>query len=121
MVSALGMSFAERTVYSGQMFFIGMATVFTVLALLWLAVEMFHRAVSGPGEKKESGAVLPAVEAAPLSEAVCAPADVPVAPPVAQNNDELIAVLTAAVAATLASEGESGTVKGFRVVSFRRL
>jgi hypothetical protein len=47
-----------------------------------------------------------------------APAPAPAAAP-AQNNDVLIAVITAAISAAMAEEG-SVPAGGFRVVSFRR-
>ena len=96
------MSFGEGALYGLQMLLIGMLIIFSVLALLWLSLE-----ISGSIFRKLSGKTAPAVERKP--EAVTAPA------PAAADDTELIAVLTAAIAAM-----ESAPASRFRVVSFKR-
>ena len=108
MLSAMG--FGERVGYSGMMLLIGMGTIFAVLAILWGALEIFHRIVEA-----RSKATASAAPAAPA-----APAKVQQTAPVAQDDGALIAVITAAVAATMADEN-GGEAPAFRVVSFRRL
>lgn len=92
----------EGVLYGLEMLLVGMLIIFAVLALLWGALEL-----SGVLFRKLSG-----MEKAPAAkEAEVAPA--PVA--AAADDTELIAVLTAAIAAM-----ESAPAARFRVVSFKR-
>ncbi len=99
----------ERLALAGQMTLIGMAMVFAVLAILMLVLMLFKQIFSKQKMPKESSAV---------TEVIAESAQVMTAAPAVTQNEELIAVITAAVAAYRAQEGES--VDGFRVVSFRR-
>ena len=92
----------EAVLYGLQMLLIGMLIVFAVLALLWLSLE-----ISGKIFRSLSGTAKKPVEKKP--EPVVAPA------PVMADDTELIAVLTAAIAAM-----ESAPAARFRVVSFKR-
>ena len=95
------MEFGEGALYGLQMLLVGMLIVFAVLALLWLSLE-----ISGAIFRKLSEKAKPVVE-----KKVEAPA-----PVVNTASDtELIAVLTAAIAAM-----ESAPAARFRVVSFKR-
>lgn len=102
---------ADAWGYAGQMTLLGLLMVFAVLATLWLVLTLFkvifaERAPKAD-KKKEVRAEVSAVPSA---------AD-------ADTNDEteLIAVITAAVAAYISEEkGEAVDTSGFRVVSFRR-
>ena len=95
-------SFSEGALYGLQMLLIGMLIVFSVLALLWLSLE-----ISGRIFKKLAEGAKPTVEKKPEPVAV---AEVKVT-----DDTELIAVLTAAIAAM-----ESAPAARFRVVSFKR-
>ncbi|MBO7310381.1 MAG: OadG family protein [Clostridia bacterium] len=101
---------------------LGMLMVFSVLAILWGVLTIFKLIFVGKSPKaqkpqkeaktekteKSAGATQNDAELmAVLSAAVAAH----------QSNDEIIAVLTAAVSAYRASEGETS---GFRVVAFKR-
>ena len=93
----LKLSFGEAALYGLQMLLIGMLIVFAVLTLLWFAIALFGRIVGAGStvtEKKPEPSVAPAA---------------------ATDDTELIAVLTAAIAAM-----ESAPATRFRVVSFRR-
>ena len=93
---------ADAALYGLKMLLVGMLIVFAVLALLWISLE-----ISGKIFRMLSGAPRKPVEKKP--EPV-------VAQPVATTDDtELIAVLTAAIAAM-----ESAPAARFRVVSFKR-
>ena len=98
-------SLGDKFVYGGQMLLIGMATVFTVLLALWLALTLFklffHDLPMGKKKAKEEKA-----EPAPVYQA-----------PTASNDEEIIAVIAAAIAM---AENECGGNKQFRVVSFKR-
>ena len=100
----------ERLALAGEMTLIGMAMVFAVLAILWGVLAIFKMIFAKPEPKKK---------------AEPAPAPAPVAEPepvvaVADSDDELVAVITAAVAAYIADQEPGAYAGGFRVVSFRR-
>ena len=101
----LAMPFAERATYAARMALIGILAVFGVLAVLWGTLALFRFLMERFTGKK-------AVTAPPAPT----PAPVEAQPP--KTDDTLVAVITAAVAATLAKEGESAP--SFRVVSFKR-
>lgn len=93
---------------------LGMGMVFAVLLILWGVLAIFKLVF-----KKDTKA--PA-EKATAEEKTAAPTPVTTAAPAAVDDGELIAVITAAVAAYRASEEgtDASEVGGFRVVSFRR-
>jgi len=93
---------------------LGMAMIFAVLALLWGVLAVFKLIFVGKTETKP--------EKEKKSEEIPQPVSVAPAPVQPQNEDEqLIAVLTAAIAAYRATEtGGEIAPNGFRVVSFRR-
>ncbi len=101
----------ERLAFAGQMTLIGLGMVFAVLAILWAVLSIFKIIFAKPEPKKQTAPapVAPqpkAVEPAPVVNTA--------------GDDELIAVITAAVAAYIASEEPEAYQGGFRVVSFRR-
>ena len=95
------MPLGEGALYGLQMLLVGMLIIFSVLSLLWLSLE-----ISGAIFRKLAGKTKPVAE-----KKVEAPA--PVVNTV--SDTELIAVLTAAIAAM-----ESAPACRFRVVSFKR-
>ncbi len=101
----------ERLALAGQMTLLGMGMIFAVLSLLWGVLVIFKMIFARP-EKKVKAAPAPKAEPVVVPEPVVAPA--------ASNDAELIAVLTAAIAAYEASQGNEVAPGGFRVVSFRR-
>ena len=106
----LGGAFSpERLALAGQMTLIGMGMIFAVLSILWAVLAVFKLIFAKPEPKKKAE---PAVAAAPA----------PVEEVVYDQTDdqELIAVITAAVAAYIESENPGAANNGFRVVSFRR-
>lgn len=86
---------------------IGICTVFVVLAILWGVLELMRVFFTAKKEK-------PAAPAAPA-----APAPAPVAPSAApaEDDSELIAVLTAAIAASL----NQTTTYNLKIKSYRRV
>ena len=98
-ISQLGNAF----VFGGAMLLIGIATVFSVLALLWLCLTLFKLFFHDLPAKRAANAI--EENAAP--EAVVADTT---------SEDEIVAVIAAAIAA---AESENSGVK-FRVVSFNR-
>ena len=105
---------ADAWSYAAQMTLLGMGMVFTVLAVLWAVLMLFKVIFAGRKSKAEK-------KAAPVAEK---PAEVLTAPAVAAaqtGDDELVAIITAAVAAYMADEGIEAPAGGFRVVSFKRV
>lgn len=114
------LSLTERVPYAVQGVVTGMLMIFAVLILLSVIVSLSKYAFAPkmPKAKKEP----PKAPVAP-KETVSAPVSAPVEAPVTNSDDELIAVLTAAVAAMIDSSSEyrSQFASGFRVVSFRKV
>ena len=108
----------ERLQKAGLMIIQGMGMVFLVLAVLWLVLLIFKKIFY-----KEEGKT-PKVEKAPKVEAAPAVSAAPVAPtaPTATDDGQLVAAITAAVAAYIESDpGLSAQfASGFRVVSFQK-
>ena len=118
-------SIGDKLALSGQMLAIGLGVVFAVLLLLWGFLELFHflcatlpstdgfkRFVASlKGESCESAPKAPKPEKPKKAEPAPAPAA-----PAATSDTELVAVITAAIAAS-----ENAPVGSFRVVSFRRV
>ena len=96
----------DTLLYGGRMLLIGMATIFSVLILLWFTLVvfkfLFHDLARGNKKTKPVKSEQPV----PVYNA-----------PVASDNDEIIAVIAAAIAM---AEDECGSDKKFRVVSFKR-
>lgn len=98
------MSFAEKFMYGGQMLLLGMGAVFAVLLIIYLCLLVFKSVFSKASAPKVK------VEPMPV-------APMPTKPPSAPTNEEIVAVIAAAIAM---AESESSGVK-FRVVSFKRV
>ena len=90
---------------------IGICTVFLVLAILWGVLELMR--VVFTAKKKAAAPAVPAA-AAPAPVPAPAPAPAPAAP--AEDDGELIAVLTAAIAASL-----NQSTCNLRIKSYRRV
>lgn len=106
----------ERVTYALQVSLIGMLAVFAVLTIIWGALVLMRIVIETITKQKNknnqgSDTDEPAVEA---------PAEA--ASPVDSDDEQLVAVITAAVAAARADEAKKDgkTAGGFRVVSFRR-
>ncbi len=114
---------AEAWKFAGQMTLMGIGMVFAVLAILWLVLSLFKVVFAGKSKKEPKPQKIAKAEpsagsAAEASDDVLSA--VLAAGIQAYQEDkerELVAVITAAVAAYRAEEGEAGS---FRVVSFKR-
>ena len=104
---------ADAWAEAGKMTFMGMLMVFSVLAILWGVLAIFKLIFAEKPSKAKAEKPAPApVKVEEKADVVEANA----------GNDELIAVITAAVAAYMAEEnGGEAPANGFRVVSFRRV
>ena len=121
---------AEKFSLSGEMLLRGMGTVFMVLIILYIVLKIFGSVFAGEetkAAKQAEAAKAPKKEApkkaeskpAPAPSAPAAPAPVSAASaPAAQDDRELIAVITAAIAAYQSASGQPNLP--FRVVSFTR-
>ena len=98
-------SFGDVLGFGVQMLLIGIATVFSVLCIIWLCLVLFKLVFHDlPSRKKATKTKAEVTETIEVS-------------PVATNNDsEIVAVIAAAIAM---AESESSDTK-FRVVSFKR-
>ena len=118
-------SFAERAELALQGTVTGMVMVFAVLGLLAIIVSLsrvfLNRDQSTNKNKNETNTAAPAPVSAPTASApVEAPAPVAVDQQTADDG-ELVAVITAAIAAMIESgDYKNEFVGGFRVVSFKR-
>jgi len=113
---------AEKFSLSGEMLLRGLGTVFMVLIILWVVLVIFGKVFTTEdkkAEKKAAPAPAPKKEA-PKAAASAKPAPAPVPAPAApaQDDKELIAVITAAIAAYQSASGQPNLP--FRVVSFTR-
>lgn len=90
--------------FGGTMLLIGMVTIFSVLALLWLCLTLFKVAFHDLPAKKKAA---PAVVSEPVAPTVVAKQE---------DDGEIIAAIAAAIAI---AESENSGMK-FKVVSFRR-
>ena len=109
------LTLAEKLSIGGEVSLMGIAIVFVVLALLWGILELFKvifYTVPNQKKAKESAVSEPA-------DNTTDPAAVPEDAPAAASDEELVAAITAAIAAYRAS-CEPTARGGFRVVSFRR-
>ncbi|MBR4031366.1 MAG: OadG family protein [Clostridia bacterium] len=115
------MTFAERLPYALQGTVTGLIMVFAVLALLWLVITISKVIFYDLPKKKASKAVENKSVAPPETPKVTVTAPQPAVAVSETDDGELIAVITAAVAAMIESgEYKDEFVGGFRVVSFKR-
>lgn len=102
--SNLELEFGEALSFGGQTLLLGMATVFSVLVIIWISLIVLKIFLHDLPQKKN----VQKTEAPVSVETVKVATN--------SNDDEIIAVISAAIAA---AESESSGLK-FRVVSFRR-
>lgn len=109
----------QRLEIAGQVVLIGMAMVFAVLALLWGVVSVFGKVMSSKSQKSKSAPV-PVTAPSPAPDAT--PVSTPTKKLPVEEDGELIAVITAAVAVAIQSDEtlNSRFASGFRVVSFKK-
>ena len=89
---------------------VGILTVFSVLAIIWGVLELFHLLSHGKKKKNDIPTPVTVTEPQPVLSLPC-----PESKPVA-NDEEIVAVIAAAIAA---AQNEN-PIGSFRVVSFKR-
>lgn len=117
---------AEKFSLSGEMLLRGLGTVFMVLLILFVVLKVFGSVFAGEetkAAKQAEAAKVPKKEVPKKAEpkpapAPAAPVQAPAPAPAAQDDRELIAVITAAIAAYQSASGQPNLP--FRVVSFTR-
>ena len=98
--------------YGASRLLIGMGIVFGALILMWLSLELLRYFAYDLPNKRKSESSAPKI--------VSTPASAPAAPAViASEDDEIAAVIAAAIAAAQAECGNSNSK--FRAVSFKRI
>ena len=100
------LTFAERMQFAGTGTVIGVLTVFVVLIFLWGVLVVMQKIFNRPVQTKQETVV---------EQPVSVPVQSQAQPE--QDNTQLIAVLTAAVAAVLNTQNAA---TNFRIKSFRR-
>lgn len=105
----------EKATTALQVFLLGLGTVFVVLIILYIVITLMGKIFYHDDKKKATEETAPE----PTAEAVV---EENAAPEEETDNGELVAVITAAIAAAIADFSEEGgeSVPGFRVVSFKR-
>ena len=100
---------------AGIVFLMGMLTIFMVLALLWVAVEIMHRVLHR--DEKEKKSIKAGDSALPNPDDAAVAAAIAAALAAAEDDGAVVAAITAAITAARAEAGETTP---FRVVSFKR-
>ena len=93
----------KAAVFGGAILLIGMATIFTVLFVLWLCLTLFKLFFTERPDKKTA-------TVAPVTDAPITPVAT------SDESEEIVAVIAAAIAM---AESEAAGIK-FKVVSFKR-
>ncbi len=107
---------ANRTSTAGIVTLQGMLTIFLVLAILWLAIEIMHRLVHKK-KNEESDTSAPVATAVPNANDAAIAAAIAAALAASEDDGAVVAAITAAITAARAEEGNTSA---FRVVSFKR-
>ena len=104
---------AEAWLYALEMTLLGMGMIFAVLGVLWGVLAIFKLVFARPQKKSKE-------EVAQKQEQTVAATTEP-APVVSANDDaELVAILTAAIVAYESENNPNAAPANFRVVSYRR-
>ena len=106
----------DAWLYALEMTLLGMGMIFAVLAILWGVLVIFKLIFARPKKEKKT-AEEPKAETTTSVTAETAPTAASVA---STDDAELIAVLTAAIAAYEAEQNPNASPANFRVVSYRR-
>lgn len=108
----------EAWLYALEMTLLGMGMIFAVLAILWGVLCIFKLIFAKPNTKEEKASKEVKVEPTPAPKVESTSNSAPVA---AANDDaELIAILTAAIVAYESEQNPNAVPGNFRVVSYRR-
>lgn len=110
---------AERMAYALEMTALGLLAVFSVLAILWGVLALFKVFMYDIPQKKAKAKAEVKAEPAP----VVVDEPIVVAPVASSNDDEVVAVIMAAISAYIAADPALAEeyAGGFRVVSFKRV
>ena len=109
---------SEAWLYALEMTLMGMGMIFAVLSILWGVLTIFKLVFAGKSDKSKKKNAEKAVKAEPAPAAAPEPTAAPA--PAAGGDAELIAILTAAIAAYESEQNPDAPIGNFRVVSYRR-
>lgn len=109
---------SEAWLYALEMTLMGMGMIFAVLSILWGVLAIFKLVFAGKSDKSKKKNAEKAVKAEPAPAAAPEPTAAPA--PAAGGDAELIAILTAAIAAYESEQNPDAPALNFRVVSYRR-
>ena len=107
----------EAWLYALEMTLMGLG-IFAVLAILWGVLVIFKLIFAGKSEKPKKENLEKTVKTESPEVKVAPAKSAPI--PAASNDAELIAILTAAIAAYEAEQNPNAPALNFRVVSYRR-
>ncbi len=118
-IALTSLTMAEKFSLSGEMLLRGMGTVFMVLIILWLILKIFGSVFGGATKDKPAAPTAPAAPKTTTTTTTTPSAGPNVSAAVAvQDDSQLVAVITAAIAEYMRAEGKHDLP--FRVVSFTR-
>ena len=95
---------------------VGMLMIFTVLSILWGILTIFKLVFARPQKEKKEKTPTEVISAVPVAEM----ASTSSVEPSANDDAELVAILTAAIYAYESEQNPDVPVGSFRVVSYRR-
>ena len=107
-------SFLDRLLFGGKVALVGMAIVFAVLILLWVILELFGYASKKIINKPKKSDIINESDVI-VGDGVPDVPQIQEETGILEDEEELIAVITAAVAMSVQKP-----VSGFRVVSFKQ-
>ena len=108
----------EAWLYALEMTLMGLGMIFAVLAILWGVLVIFKLIFAGKSEKPKKENLEKTVKTESPEVKVAPAKSAPI--PAANGDAELIAILTAAIAAYEAEQNPNAPALNFRVVSYRR-
>lgn len=107
-----------RVSTAGTVTLLGMGAIFTILAILWGAIEIMHRLLHGsPNQEAKDTKPSGASKAEPNEQDAAVAAAIAAAIAATEDDGAVVAAITAAITAARAEEGNTSA---FRVVSFKR-
>ena len=113
--AAEAINWGERASTAGTVTLMGMVTIFAVLTILWVMIEIMHRLLHKDEKKEKSPRTGDSALGNPDDAAIAAAIAAALA--AAEDDGAVVAAITAAITAARAEAGETSP---FRVVSFKR-
>ena len=113
-----GMSIGEKFSYSGRIILIGLGTVFSVLIILWVLLELLGFITRRKSNKKVKSQNR--IEQSDSTKNIIRESDNTLS-----SNSELVAIITSSIESYISSKSNDQQItdgpKNFKVVSFKRI